>query len=88
MLTGLLSLAVAYIGAEGAAFTAARFFAKPAANLASKAHGSGEIHRNLYWALDRIKKSSLNKQDKEKYDELVELYHGSDAFNIDLRSGV
>ena len=86
MLTGIIALAAGYLGAEGAAFTIAKLFGKPAGKLAVKAHESGEYHRDLYWALSKIDNKKLSKRDKGKYNKMMGSYF-SDAFTMDLRSG-
>lgn len=87
MLTGIAALVAGYLGAEGAAFTIAKVFAKPAGELAIKAHESGEYHRDLYWALSKIDDKKLSKRDKTKYNKMMGAYH-SDALKMNLRSGV
>jgi len=86
MLTGILSLAVGYLGAEGAVFTVGKLFVKPAGKLTVEAHKSGEVHRDLYWALERVDRKTLTKKDKSKFDKMFSAYT-SDASNINLRSG-
>ena len=86
MLTGLMALAAGYLGAEGAAFTIAKLFAKPAAGLAAEAHKSGEYHRDLFWTLEKIDVRNLSKKEKERYKSMMDFYK-SDAVTINLRSG-
>jgi len=88
MLTGIMALAAGYLGVNGATFAIAKIFARPAGELAKEAHLSGEYHRNLFWALDMIDKEKLEKEDQEKYKELMGRYVSDSptASNINLRS--
>ena len=87
MLTGILSLAVGYLGVEGIAFTAAKFLKKPVGELAVNAHKSGEHHRDVVWLLSKILKSKLTTKERERYDMIAGFYK-SDAATMNLRSGV